>query len=79
MTSLLDASKRAFEAGAWEGGKAKERFAMLVDLRRQAQSAAQQSEDEFRDAIARQPREVPASSWQARWSSPQGGGMTWAL
>ena len=72
---LFRAAIRAFEAGAWQGGLADDRYIELSRLRLGAQSAAERCDSEFDDEIERQPLEVPAGSWQARWIPDWG--MPW--
>ena len=67
LSGLLDAAKRAFEAGAWRGGASDERYGQLVELRKDAQNAAAQAQNEFDYGLRAQAPMVPADSWQARW------------
>jgi len=76
LRDLFRKSMKAFEAGAWEGGLADDRYRQLTGLKQRARSAADLCDRELDQAIRAQLLEVPADSWQARWS-PGGGSGPW--
>jgi len=69
LSELMDAAVRAFQAGAWvsQSNAAMDAYKKLLSLQSSARSTAQSVEDEFDDALSRQPHYVDESSWQAKW------------
>jgi hypothetical protein len=67
LSALLDVVLRAFEGGAWVGGRAGDVSLELTDMRQRAAALAQEADDVFAEAVTAQPTTVPEGSWQARW------------
>ncbi|WP_028708051.1 hypothetical protein [Propionicicella superfundia] len=67
LCSILAGAIRAFQARAWEGGRAEATYQEIVQLQVDASLVADGAAGEFSDAASRQPARVPTTAWQVHW------------